>query len=332
MTHQHTILAAHCLKRSRPPEVPTLQPVALPEPRGGEVRVRMLYAPINPSDINTLEGTYGELRPLPDIPGNEGIGIVEKVGPEVEDVSVGSKVLLQSKTWREAGVWNADEVIPLREVADPQQAAMLRINAATAFTMLKCVHAFCSGEWVVQNAANSGVGRWVIALARRWNIPALHFARRAEAVEELIAEGAGHVLADDDGAVENARRIIGEAPVPLGLNAVGGESAIRLSRLLTTSGILLTYGAMGRQPFRVSPGAMIFKELQYRGFWFSKLTARMSVAERQAMYEELSDLSNRGVVKIPVAEVFPLERIHEALQAAMRSGRSGKILLRLGEG
>ncbi|MEO8205882.1 MAG: 2-enoyl thioester reductase domain-containing protein [Chthoniobacterales bacterium] len=325
------VLAIRYSERGNPVENAKLESVALPNASHDEVLVRMLYAPINPADINTLEGTYGELRPLPDTPGNEGIGIVEALGEKVEGIVVGSHVQVRSMTWCEAGIWKATDLIPLSKVSDPVQGAMLRINPASAFCMLKNFHCFGSNEWVVQNAANSGVGRWVIALARRWKIPAIHLVRRAEAMEELLAEGGEHVLLDGMPAIEDAKRISQDALFPLALNAVGGDSAGRLSKILTSSGTLVTYGAMSRKPLLVSNGALIFKNLQYRGFWVHKIVDAMTAVDRAAMYEELLELSNCGVVKIPVAEIFPLTQIREALRASMLSARPGKVLLRLSE-
>ncbi|MEO6847063.1 MAG: 2-enoyl thioester reductase domain-containing protein [Chthoniobacterales bacterium] len=323
------ISAVRYSERGDPASVGAIRSIELREPQQGEVLVRMLYAPINPSDINTLEGTYGALRPLPDTPGNEGIGIVESVGPSVEVVSIGMHVLVGSMTWCEAGIWKAEDLIILDKVLDPVQGAMIRINAPSAYCMLKSFHSFQSGEWVAQNASNSGVGRWVMALAKRWNIPAIHLVRRGEVLEELKSQGYEHVILDDEHAVESAKKISGSTKFPLALNAVGGESAGRLTKMLGFSGQLITYGAMSRQAFRVSNGALIFKDISYRGFWVHKYVGRMTVDAQAAMYAELMELSNSGAVKIPVDEIFPLAKFADAIQAAMKSGRSGKIVLKL---
>ncbi|MEO6053141.1 MAG: 2-enoyl thioester reductase domain-containing protein [Chthoniobacterales bacterium] len=331
MNKETSALAVRYSERGNPLEVTNLESVSLRKPSKDEVLVRMLYAPINPADINTLEGTYGELRSLPDTPGNEGIGIVEAVGPEVEGITVGRHVQVSHRAWCEGGIWKASELIPLHKVINLIQGAMLRVNPASAFCMLKYFHTFAANEWVAQNSANSGVGRWVIALSKRWKIPAVHLARRPETVEKLIAEGAENVFLDDAEAVNSVKQLSGKGIFPLALNAVGGESAGRLSKMLGTSGTLVTYGAMSKKSLLVSNGALIFKDLRYRGFWVHKIVDKMSPADRAAMYHELLDLSNNGIVKIPVAEVFPLSEVREALRASMLSARPGKVLLRLSE-
>ena len=97
--------------------------------------------------------------------GNEGVGRILAVGPGVESVRVGDRVLapLSSFTWRERMVISAGGLSSLPPDADPQQLAMLAINPPTAALLLSEYVDLKPGEWVVQNAANSGVGRWVIA-------------------------------------------------------------------------------------------------------------------------------------------------------------------------
>ena len=144
-------------------------------PAPGEVAIRMLAAPINPADLNVIEGTYGELPPLPATIGNEGASEILALGPGVENLRVGQKVLpLAFSTWTSELILPAKNAIPLPDDIDIHQASMLTVNPATAWRLLHDFASLQPGDWIAQNAANSGVGRAVIQLARHFGFRTLN--------------------------------------------------------------------------------------------------------------------------------------------------------------
>ncbi|MDB6018970.1 MAG: alcohol dehydrogenase, partial [Pedosphaera sp.] len=151
--------------------VEALKYVDVPEPEApgpNQVLIGVEFSPINPNDLLLANGIYA-LRPaLPTVIGNEGVGRVLDVGPGVQKVKLGDRVLapLSSFTWRERMVISADGLFALPRDTDPRQLSMLTINPPTAALLLSEYVDLKPGEWVVQNAANSGVGRWVIAFAK----------------------------------------------------------------------------------------------------------------------------------------------------------------------
>jgi len=164
----------------KPPAV-RVEEIPTPAPAPGEVVVRMLAAPINPADLNVIEGTYGELPPLPATIGNEGCGEILALGAGVEDLRVGQKVLpLAFGTWARELILPAKNAIPLPDDINIHQAAMLTVNPATAWRLLHDFSALQPGDWIAQNAANSGVGRAVIQLARHLGLRTLNVVRRPE--------------------------------------------------------------------------------------------------------------------------------------------------------
>jgi NADPH:quinone reductase-like Zn-dependent oxidoreductase len=144
---------------TQPQEVIEAVALSLPELEAGQARIKVLAAPINPSDVLTLTGEYGLLPPLPAVGGNEGVGRVEALGAEVSNLKVGQMVLLPvgCGTWVSHLNATASKLIPLPE-ADPQQLAMLTVNPPTASLLLSQFVDLKPGDWVIQNAANSGVG------------------------------------------------------------------------------------------------------------------------------------------------------------------------------
>src|SRR5690348_14664109 len=142
----------------QPTEV--LHLVDLPEPPGpaaGEVLVGVEYAPINMNDLYLIQGVFLVRPSLPSVVGNEGVGRILAIGDGVEHLKIGDRVLipLYAFSWRERLVARATGLFNLPE-ADPRQLAMLGINPPTASLLLDEVSNRKPGEWVVQNAANSG--------------------------------------------------------------------------------------------------------------------------------------------------------------------------------
>jgi mitochondrial enoyl-[acyl-carrier protein] reductase / trans-2-enoyl-CoA reductase len=207
---------------------------------------------------------------------------------------------------------------------------MLRVNPATALRMLRDFVPLAPGSWIVQNAANSAVGRAVIRIARASGWRTVNMVRRPELVEELLREGGDVVLVEDDTLPEKIREVVAGAPLPLALNAVGGESAVRLAEALDPEGSLVTCGAMGRKPVRIPNGLLIFKDLRWRGFWVTRWYQRASPEAQAAMFAELFAWTRSGVIHSPIEQVYELEQITAALERAQQGHRNGKIVLRCG--
>ncbi len=324
--------AAIYSRHGNPLEVLETVTAELSAPGPGEALVSGILAPINPADLNAIEGTYPTRQQPPATPGVEGAGVVTAVGPGVEassGIAPGVTVLLPHGygTWREAGVLKADQLTPVPQDVPFREAAMLKINPATAWRMLHDFGPQEEGGWVIQNAANSAVGRHVIAIARELGLKTVNVVRRAELIGELTGIGADAVILENDATKENIAEVTQGAPISLALNAVGGESAMRLASALAPGGVMVTYGAMSRQALKIPAGQLIFKDLQFRGFWVSRWYEQADPADRQAMFLRLFDLARLGVIHTPVERVYPVAEVREAAARAMEGERSGKILL-----
>jgi len=305
-------------------EIPTLTPAP------GEVVIRMLAAPINPADLNVIEGTYGELPPLPATIGNEGCGEILALGAGVENLRIGEKVLpLAFGTWTRELLLPAENAIPLPDDIDIRQAAMLAVNPATAWRLLHDFNTLQPGDWIVQNAANSGVGRAVIQLARHLGFRTLNVVRRPELLDDLLTLGGDVVVTEETDLRREARQLCGGTLPKLGLNAVGGASALNIANALAPGSPHITFGAMGRQPLKIPNGLLIFQNLAFRGFWLRRWKDHSPAAEIQSTYSALAALLHRGILHTPVDRVFSLTEVSAALAAAAQDKRSGKILLDL---
>ncbi len=290
------------------------------------VRVRILAAPLNPADLNTIEGTYGVKPPLPATPGIEGCGVVE--ASNSSDYAPGDRVIFlrRAATWASHTSVPGETLFKLPPGIDPLQAAMLKVNPATAWRLLHGFGPLKPGDWIVQNVGNSAVGRCVIQLARDLGIRTLSFVRRPELGDELRELGADQFLLDDEASLTEAKAVLGGANAALAFNAVGGESALRLMKLLREGGSHITYGAMGRKPLTIPNGLLIFRDIQVRGLWVSRWIENAPIEEVRAGYENLAARVAAGKLVQPVDSTFPLEQFQAALARLEAPERSGKVL------
>jgi trans-2-enoyl-CoA reductase len=311
----------------KPSEVLQVSPFVPRDPDAGELRVRILAAPINPADLNTIEGTYGVKPPLPAVPGIEGCGIVE--AGAAAGIQAGDRVIFlrRAATWATHTTVPVDTVFKLPPSIDPLQAAMLKVNPATAWRLLHGFESLAPGDFIVQNLGNSAVGRCVIQLARDLGIRTISFVRNpAATADELRALGADHVFTDDDAGLAAAKEAMGGSTAALAFNAVGGDSALRLMKLLRESGTHITYGAMGRKPLTLPNGLLIFRDIRIRGLWVSRWLEHADDAEVRAVYQSLAARLAAGTLVQPVDGTFPLEAFQDALARLDAPGRNGKVL------
>jgi NADPH:quinone reductase-like Zn-dependent oxidoreductase len=294
----------------------------------GEARVEVLAAPINPSDLLTLSGEYGQLPELPAVPGNEGVGRVVEVKDSTA-VSVGDLVFipLGAGTWRSSLTAPAEALLPVPPGCDLQQASMIYVNPPTADLMLRQFVTLQAGDWVLQNTANSAVGRYVISLAKLAGYKTVNVVRREELAAELRALGADAVLVDSEALPKHVREVTGGAKVKLAFDAVGGDATLRLGDSLAPGGVVVNYGIMSGAGPKLSPAATIFKDITLRGFWLALWMKRTPREEQRALFARLAQFIADGTLRTPVDGTFALEDIQVALTRAMEGGRSGKVLL-----
>lgn len=294
-------------------------------PDAGEVLVKLLAAPVNPADLNTIEGTYGVKPVLPAVPGIEGCGIVETAAP---GFAPGDLVMFlrRADTWATHTTVPAEFLFKLPAGIDPLQAAMLKVNPATAWRLLHGFDSLKPGDWIVQNLGNSAVGRCVIQLARDLGIHTVSFVRRAEQFAALAELGADRVFLDDDDGLQQAKEVLGGAEAALAFNAVGGDSALRLMKLLREGATHITYGAMGRKPLTFPNGLILFRDIRVRGLWVTRWVENAPAEEICGVYQNLARRVASGSLVQPVDRAFPLDEWRSALDRLDAPDRAGKVL------
>ena len=295
----------------------------------GQVLIQVLAAPINPSDVLTLTGLYGQLPPLPAVGGNEGVGKVVQLGPDVSSPTVGQTVLLPvgSGTWATHIVADAKRLMPLPNDADPQQLAMMTVNPPTASLMLSEFVDLAPGEWVIQNAANSGVGAYLIQLAKIRGLKTVNIVRRESAVAGVQALGGDVVLVEGSGLAKRVAAATGGALIRLGIDAVGGKSIDNLAMCLAQGGTLVNYGMMSGEPCLVSPSSFVFRDITLRGFWLAFWFRNATPAQQMAVFGEVAQLIAAGKLHTQIQASFDVSEIKQAVAEAAKGEREGKILI-----
>lgn len=297
-------------------------------PAADEVIVEMQAGPINPAEILLIQGKYAAKPPLPSQLGIEGVGNIIAVGSDITALKEGDQVISLDRTnWAEMCLLKQNQVIKLPSGIDIQQASMLKVNPATALKMLANYVELKPGDWVIQNAANSGVGASLISLAKARGIHTVNVVRRSDLIEPLKASGADVVVVDGEDLATRVKAAVGGGDIKLAIDAVAGEACMRLAECLADEGIVVNYGLLSGKPCMITADQTVFHGISLTGFWLAKVMRSMSMAELQALYAELAQYVIDGTLHVNVEASYPLTEIKQALEHASREGRSGKILV-----
>ncbi len=316
-----------------------LKVAEMPEPRPGrgEVRVRMIASPVNPSDLLTVRGKYGVLPALPFTPGYEGVGIVDEAGPgPIGRLLVGRRVAVlgqEGGNWAESTVLPALRVVPVPSDLPDDQVASFFVNPATALAMIRHVLKVPKGAWLLQSAAGSTLGRMIIKLGRHDGFRTINVVRRPEAMDELKVIGADAVISSADGPIgDQVRAIVGQPGVKYALDPVGGATGTGVFDALGDDGRMLVYGTLELKPLEIDPRRMIAAKRVVEGFYLGHWAAARNKLLMVLLFREISNLIRKGVLATETGREFPLGSIVEAVREAEATGRRGKVLLRISGG
>ena len=201
------------------------------------------------------------------------------------------------------------------------------INPATALLLLTDVVDLKPGDWVIQNVANSAVGRLLIRLAKPRGIKTVNVVRRESLFGELKALGADACVVDGPDLAEAVKTHTREAPIRLGIDAVSGRATARISACVGEGGVVCNYGSMTGEDPVMSRNGLISGGQTLVGFILGRALGTRSLEQIRAIYADLGQQIAKGVLSAPVEMVYPIEEIKEAVAHAQRAERSGKILV-----
>ncbi|KAL0488776.1 trans-2-enoyl-CoA reductase [Acrasis kona] len=281
-------------------DVLKMETVQLSDLQPNQVLVKMLAAPVNPADLNMIQGNYGKkAESFPAVGGNEGVGVIEEVGSAVTNLKVNQRVIPAKSgfgTWRTYAVASESDLIQVPDDIPVEFSSVLSVNPMTAYRLLNDFADLKEGDVVVQNAPNSAVGLCVIQLAKQRGIRTINILRSPRpdqdtAIERLKELGGTIVVTDQYASSANMRELVSDLPkAKLGLNATGGEGGRAVARFLGEDAQFVTYGGMSRQPITLPTSPFIFNNITARGFWLTKWSEKANVEERKKLLHELSNM------------------------------------------
>lgn len=307
------------------------------EPGDGEVLVRMLACPVNPSDLLYVRGEYTLQPKLPATPGFEGVGVVEKAGSGLRPrIMLGKRVAVLSRlggNWAEHNLVSASQVIPLSSQLTVEQAATFFVNPATAYIMTRLVLRVPAGEWLLQTAAGSTLGKMIVRLGRRFGFRTLCVVRREAQVEQLRQEGATETIVFDAEAdepeklVSAVREVTGGAGVRFAVDPVAGAVGSTVTQCLAKNGRMLVFGSLSGKPFQFSPRTLMTPGASIDGFWLGNFMEKQSLLKKLSLVRTITKLIGDGTLTSEIGASFPLDEITQAVATAGQS--NGKTLLRI---
>jgi NADPH:quinone reductase-like Zn-dependent oxidoreductase len=295
-------------------------------PSPDEVVIDIEAAPVEPSDLYIIAGIYGVLPPLPHLLGIQGVGRVSAVGRNVKHLKEGDRTItpLFTPSWVERINTNTSWLRPLPN-GDVSQLSMLGINPATAYLLVTEFVQLKPGDWLLQNAANSSVGRAVIAIAKSRGIKTVNFVRRPELIEEIKALGGDVVLVDGEDVPKRVAEATDKAPIRLALDGVGESATENFLNSIAPYATVVVWSAMSGKPFSVFGPPFLFRDQTIRGMWIYNWYQTLGPEKLTAMFAELAQLVASGALSFPVAGRFSFDKYLDALAVAAKY--SGKAIL-----
>lgn len=311
-----------------PGEVLGVAEVPMPEPRRGEVRVKMRLAPIHNHDLWTIDGTYGQLPALPARCGTEAMGTVDAIGEGVTALKVGQRVAGGAgATWADFYTAHAGSLVPLPDSVGDDVACQMVLMPLSARLLLE-IMGVKPGDWIVQNAANGAVGKMVAVFAADMGVNVVGLVRRNAAVDELSALGISNVVSTDEPDWrERVKAVTGGKPIIRGVESVGGDGARMVLEVMGDGSTLYSFGDLTSTPMRIPAGKVIFNNIKIEGFWLARLWPKTPPEMIGRLIGEIVGKAAAGKLGLSVEQRFDLADARLASVAARTMGRTGKIVL-----
>ncbi|RRJ84830.1 zinc-dependent alcohol dehydrogenase family protein [Aestuariirhabdus litorea] len=331
-----------------------------PTPGPGQVRVKMLLSPVNPSDLNFIRGDYRQALehlvwnrgrphpvfdpegrlPYPELPyalGGEGVGVVEACGSGwLARRLKGRRVAVAGGpphgTWQDYCVVDARKALPVPDQLSDEQAAMFIVNPLSAYVMLTRVLRVKRGGWLLQSAAASSLGKIVIRLAEQLGVNTINLVRSKESADQLLAMGARHVLVGEgEGLSDQVAEITGGKGADYAMDAVGGGLAGAMVQCLGLGGHMVLFGTLANHPITLPSRDLMMPVARLTGFFALNWLGQQHPLQMLMILRELKRLQLEGIFEAPVERLFALEEVVAALEMASTKGRQGKVLLNIGQ-
>lgn len=309
---------------------PRVGQITTPTPGPGQVLVRMAAAPINPSDLGFLQGSYGFQKPFPVVPGFEGSGIVVAAGSGLlPHLLLGRRVACSAAAggaWAEYLVTPAITCFPLVTKLSQEQAATLIVNPLTALAFIDIAQQGKHAA-IINNAAASALGRMILRLGQQQHIPIIHIVRRPEQVELLHTLGAEHALNNrDPDFLDRLHTLAQQLKATLILDPVGGEQTQQLLAAAPSGSTVVVYGSLSGSRIEITSPASRRGNAGMTGFFLPNWIAQKNVL--QILWDGWRvQRFAPTTFQTAIQKRFPLTEVQQAIEHYRANPTAGKVLL-----
>jgi NADPH2:quinone reductase len=307
------------------PEVLQLEEVEDLDPGPGQVLVRLEAAGVNPVDAYIRSGNYGRKPPLHYIPGMDGAGVVEKIGPKVKGLKKGARVYVESAltgTYAEACLAETRNVHPLPASVTFAQGAAMGVPYATAHRALFGKAKAKKGELILVHGASGGVGTAAVQLAKAAQLKVIGTAGTEQGLQLVREQGAVEVFDHKDPTyLEKILKFTGGKGVDVILEMAAHVNLGKDLTLLGPGGRVVVIGSRG--PVEINPRDMMGRDSVILGMTLFNV----SPADKLKIHQDLVKGLKSGKLKPVVGKELPLDQAAQAQEAVLQPGAFGKIVL-----
>ena len=310
---------------------------SLPTLRKGQVLIKMLAAPVNPSDLVYLLGKYGLAPNNGAFVGFEGCGVVVDANAGVYGRWLkGKRVAVSAQpgcdgVWAEYAITKANYCLPVRKELSDEQAATIIVNPCTSVCLVERAMEL-GAKAIVINAAASQVGKGVIRYAKLKGVKTIATVRSESNVASLQGLGADSVLlTSQDNFEETLKKTAKAFNASVLLDSVAAEDTPKLLKAMPNSSTAIVYGRLTEtyDPLGglFSVADAIFRDIRIEGFWLAKYIGDVSPLKVLALSSKVQKLFAQGVFKTDIYASVGFEDFAKALDHYATNKSDGKVIL-----
>ena len=306
-----------------------------PTPGPGQVQVEVRAFPIHPGDLVGVR--FGPRTPgQRTVAGLEGTGVVVAAGPGVDTPTVGTRVTVfpNPGSWAQRINVAAELAVPVPDSVSDDVAAQMVCNPLTALLLYRAARQHFSvgvDGIVINNAANSSVGRLFTTSAEHHHIATISVVRSADRAHELATRqpNVPVVSTDSPDWVQRIRAIADGHPIPVALDPVGGVVAGHLISVLSSGGTLITYGALAQDNIPLHASALLGGEIGIRGLSIGRWLSGVAPERRASDIAGVTAIATTQAANFDVAGTYTLDQISAAVQHVNAPGKIGTVIVKI---
>jgi len=205
------------------------------------------------------------------------------------------------------------------------------VNPMSAYLMSTKCHTPQKGEYLLQTAAGSALGKLVIQLGKILGFKTINIVRSESNKSELLSLGADEVIVTSTEKIpERVAAITGGKGVKYAIDCVGGEQTSEILQSMAFKGKLIIYGQLANEDIHFKSGLLVVKLLTIEGFWLSDWAKSAPPEERKQYFQGLMELFAAKKLDCAVGKEFELKDFAEAFKASAdsKAGGGGKVMLK----